>query len=296
MKNLISIIVPAYNEELVIHELIRRLKIVTKDLVSYSFEFIIVENGSQDETFSALLKERQKEKRLKIIQLAKNEGTDNGLIAGLTFAKGKAAIVMMADLQDIPELIPRFIKKWEEGYEIVYGIVNKRVELRLIRKLETFIFYKLIKLISNNLIIENASDFRLIDKKVYTLVTSMPEHHKFFRGLTTWMGYKQIGIPFDRPPRYSGTSKAYLRTVLKVALNGTFSFSNFQFYLPLIFSIFCFIFSIILLILKFLSLSIISFFFSLLFFILSIITECLRRILDESRNRPQFIVKRKIGI
>jgi len=296
MKNLISIIVPAYNEELAIPELIRRLKIITKKLFDYSFEFIIVENGSYDQTFNVLLKEQRKEKRIKIIQLAKNEGTDNGLIAGLTFADGDAAIVMMADLQDIPELIPKFINKWKEGYDIVYGIVNKRVKLKFTRRMETFFFYKIIKMMSNNLIIENASDFRLLDKKVYRLMISMPEHNKFFRGLSTWTGFRQVGIPFNRPPRYSGESKAYLSTVMKVALNGIFSFSNIPYYIPIFSSLFCLIFSITLFILRAFSLSIITFLFFILSFVLSIITECLRRIIIETRNRPQFIIKKTVGI
>ncbi len=295
MKKLISIVLPVYNERGGITELCKRLKKVTSSLSSYNFEVIMVENGSEDDSFELLVKERNKNKEIKIIQIVKNVGTDGALIAGLSFAKGEAAIVMMADLQEDPELIPKFIKKWREGYEIVYGIVKKRKKVHLIRRIETFLYYKFIKLATNNLVVENASDFRLMDKKVYRLVVSMPEHSKFFRGLVNWTGFKQTGIVFDRSPRFAGKSKAYFSTVVKVGLNGLFSFSILLIYVPLIFSLISFIIFFLLVLLKLYLFAIQILMFSFLFLVLTIILEYIRRVLIETRNRPQYIIRETIG-
>ena len=295
MKKLISIVIPVYNEEEVIVELSKRLNNAINRILKYNFEIIMVENGSIDDSFDLLVNERKKNKKIKIIQIVKNVGTDGALIAGLSYAKGDAALVMMADLQEDPKLIPVFIDKWEKGYEIVYGIVKNRKKLGTVRKLETFFYYKFIKLTTNNLVIENASDFRLMDKNVYKLVSSLPEHDKFFRGLVNWTGFKQIGIEFDRSPRFAGESKAYFTTVLKVALNGIFSFTSILNYIPLLFSFISFLLFTILIFLHELFTAIETLLFSFVFLVLAIILEFLRRILTETRNRPQFIIREKIG-
>lgn len=295
MKKLISIVLPVYNEEPVIPALCKRLEIETKKIKNYDFEIIMVENGSIDSSYNLLLKERKNNKMIKILQLVKNVGTDGALIAGLTFARGDAAIVMMADLQEDPALLPKFIRKWEEGYEIVYGVVEGRKKLHLLRRVETFLYYKIINLITNNLVVENASDFRLMDRKAYRGIVEMPEHNKFFRGLANWMGFKQIGVRFDRAPRYAGASKAYFTTVMKVALNGIFSFSNLPVYLPFILAVIAFVLFIWLLLLKQWQVAMNSLLFSFIFGVLGIQVEYLRRILLETRNRPQFIIREKIG-
>ncbi len=295
MKKLISIVLPVYNEEPVIPALCNRLETETKKISKYDFELIMVENGSFDSSYNLLLKERRKNKKIKIIQIVKNVGTDGALIAGLSFAKGDAAVVMMADLQEDPSLLPKFIKKWEKGFEIVYGIVGGRKKLPLLRQLETYLYYKIINLITNNLVIENASDFRLMDRKAYRAIVEMPEHNKFFRGLANWMGFRQIGVRFDRAPRYAGESKAYFSTVMKVALNGIFSFSNLPVYLPFALAAMIFIFSVGLLLLKQWQLAIDSLFFTFILGVLGIQAEYLRRILLETRNRPQFLIREKIG-
>jgi len=295
MKKLISIVIPVYNEEEVIPELCKRLGAELKKIHKYEFEIIVVENGSHDSSFNLLLKERIKNKKIKIIQIVKNVGTDGALIAGLTFAKGDAAIVMMADLQEDPSLLPKFIKKWEDGFEIVYGVVEGRKKLPILRRLETYLYYKIINLITNNLVIENASDFRLMDKKAYKAIVEMPEHNKFFRGLANWMGFRQTGVRFDRAPRYAGESKAYFSTVMKVALNGIFSFSNLPVYLPFALATMAFILFVGLLLLRQWQLAMDSLFFTFIFGVLGIQAEYLRRILLETRNRPQFFIREKIG-
>jgi dolichol-phosphate mannosyltransferase len=216
---------------------------------------------------------------------------------------------MMADLQEPIELVDKFISKWEHGYEIVYGIVRKRTA-GSIRNFNSKLFYKIINVLTNNMFPENASDFRLIDKKVYQVLKKMPEQNKYLRGLVTWTGFKQTGVPFNRKKRFAGESKANLRTVLFVAMNGIFSFS----YLPLklvsslglILTITSFIMMVI-----YLSIFIIHgretpgvttiillllFLFGILFFVLGIISEYLARIYDDVKRRPTFIVKNKIRL
>lgn len=295
MKKLISLVIPAYNEEQVIPLLVKSLTTFINSQTSYSFEAIVIDNGSTDNTFNTLVKAQGKNKWLKIIQLAKNERTDGGLIAGLSYAKGDVAITLNADLQDPPSLIPSFITKWQEGYDIVYGVVGKREDVGRIRKIETFIFYKIIKLLTNNVVKENASDFRLLDKKVYQEITLMPEHDKFLRGLILWTGFKQTGITYDRKSRAAGKSKANFKTVLGVALDGILYYTNLPVYLPLIFSLAVFGVAVTLLALTRYSLALEALFFSITLLSLSIGLRYIKQILKEVQRRPQFIIKQKIG-
>lgn len=308
-KKLISIVVPIYNEELGIPELIKQLTKFIDKTKNYDFELILVENGSVDNSYKMLQDYAKKDSRIKVIQLAKNVGCDGGIEAGMQHAKGDGLVIMMADLQEPIELIQDFIKKWEQGYEIVYGKVKKRAG-KFFRNIFSIMFYKVINLLTGNMFPENASDFRLIDKKVYQAINNMQERNKYLRGLIAWTGFKQIGIPFDRKNRFAGESKANFLTVLKVAANGIFSFS----YLPLRFvtglgiaiTIFSFLMigfylylfiiwgrvapgttTIILLLL---------FLFGTLFFVLGIISEYLVRIYEEVKNRPTYIVKNKINL
>lgn len=311
MKKLVSIVIPLYNEEENVSELYSRLNKLTRTEKKYSFEIIAVEHGSADSTFNKLLAINKKDKRLKILQLSKNFGNaDAGITAGLAYAKGDAVVVTMADLQEPPEIISKFLEKWEEGYEIVYGIVKNRADASLFRKIFSNLFYKILNLMTGNIFPNNVSDFRLMDQKVYKVINSMPERNKFLRGLTAWTGFKQTGIPFKRSPRFAGKTKADFLTVLKVAANGIFSFS----YTPLK------LVTILGFLLSFISFSMIivqitlfiiygrgapgistivvlmSFLFGMLFLILGVIGEYLSRIYDEVKGRPNFIVRKKVGM
>lgn len=296
MKDLVSIIVPAYNEEEVIPKLCSRLINVIDSLSHLEFEIIIVEGASTDQTFSVLLRERKKDPRIKILQLAKNEGCDGGIIAGLTYAKGDAAIVMMADLQDVPELIPKFIEEWRKGYDNVYGIVKKRIGVPITRKIGTHLFYRIIDFLTKGSVPQNVSDFRLMDKKVYREIIKMSEHNKFFRGLVMWTGYSHIGIPFNRPKRQAGKSKAHFLAVLQVALDGIISFSGFPLRISWVFSILLLIGSVLMLFFNIFNIGIILLVLTFFSLMLSIQGEYIARIFDEVRNRPNFIVSKAYGL
>jgi glycosyltransferase involved in cell wall biosynthesis len=309
MKRLISIVIPAYNEEEVLDELKRRLQGIMTINERYNFEVIIVENGSWDSTFEKLERINRDDPRFKVVQLSRNFGPDGGITAGLSHAKGDAAVIMNADLQDPPEMITRFIEKWEEGYEIIYGIIQKRKGVSRTRKILSIMAYKIINELTDRTIPENAGDFRLIDNKVYHIVNEMKEQNKYLRGLIAWTGFKQIGIPYERPPRYAGNSKAGFSTAMDIAMNGIFSFSYFPLKLATIIgfalSVISFILILIELSLFFIygrevpgytsTILIILFLFGMLFLLLGILGIYLGRIYDEVKQRPNYIIKNEIG-
>ena len=305
----ISFVIPVYNESESIPHLLSELTLFMEKNKSYDFEMMLVENGSTDHSYELLAAKAKKDKRFKILQLSRNFGCDGGIIAGLKYIKGDACVVMMADMQEPIELVEEFITKWDQGYEIVYGIVKKRTS-GFVRRISSVLFYKLLNVATNNAFPENASDFRLMDKKVYEAINSMPEQNKYLRGLVAWTGFKHTGIPFDRKERYAGESKADLITVIRVAKNGMFSFSylplQFVTYTGLLMTIFSFILIVYYLIL-FAMIGRVSpgitsiillmlFLFGILFFILGIISEYIARIYEEAKGRPTHIVKSNINI
>lgn len=296
MKKLLSIVVPAFNEEPMVPVLTKRLSTFMDSYKDYSFEVIFVDDGSRDNTVPELVKARNKDKRFKIVEMSKNNGCDESIFAGLKYAKGEAAIVIMADLQEPPELIPQFVKEWQKGYDIVYGVVKKRVNHPAHRRIGTFIFYKIISHLTDNIVPQNVSDFRLLDRSVYETLADLPEHNKFFRGLAMWPGFKKIGIPFERPDRVAGKSKANIFLTFRVAVNGIIGFSTLPLRLAwLAFFSGCLVtlFSGIFWDLK---LTLIFLLITLLFFITAIQSEYILRIFTESRNRPNHVVKKLYGL
>ncbi len=230
MKKKIALIIPAYNERECVEELAKRLAIVFDAEPAYDFEAVIVDNGSTDDTMDKLLAINEADPRFKILQLSRNfGGMDGGLTAGLNVIDADAVVLMAADLQDPPEFIPEMIRKWEEGYENVYGVVTERRGTGPIRSMNSRLFYWLAGKLTNDRITNNASDFRLVDRKVYETVRSMDERNRFMRGLFSWVGFKSIGLPMVRPPRFAGESKAYTFGIINMAFKGIFAHS----YVPL---------------------------------------------------------------
>ena len=225
MKKLISIIIPAYNEEDCVDELATRLKALFVTESQYDFEAIIVENGSIDSTWEKLQKIANADSRFKILKLSRNFRMDGGLTAGLDYIKGDACVLMTADLQDPPEMISEFLRKWEAGWENIYGIVTKRGGTGPIRTFNSKMFYYVADKLTDGRIPKNASDFRLVDKKVYLAIKSMTERNRFVRGLFAWAGFKSIGVPMERPPRFGGVSNAHSLKVIDLAFKGIFAHS-----------------------------------------------------------------------
>jgi len=224
-KKLISLIIPAYNEEDCVEELFNRLVKVFATEDKYNFEVVIVENGSIDSTWDKLQAIASKDSRFKILKLSRNFRMDGGLTAGLDFIKGDACVLMTADLQDPPELISEFLRYWEQGYENIYGVITKREGTGPIRTMNSKLFYWLAGKLTDGRIPRNASDFRLVDRKVYLAVRGMTERNRFVRGLFAWAGFKSIGVPMERPPRFGGVSNAHTLKVLDLAFKGIFAHS-----------------------------------------------------------------------
>jgi glycosyltransferase involved in cell wall biosynthesis len=223
-----SIVLPIYNEEAVLAVLHRRLTIVMAGL-GEPYELIFVDDGSQDHSLELLQAlQEQDPDHMRVIVLSRNFGHQQAVSAGLDYARGQAAIVMDADLQDPPEVIPQFVEKWRQGFQVVYAIREKRKEHFLKRSLY-HAFYLILRSISKIDIPLEAGDFSLMDRCVLDSLTSLPERNRFMRGLRSWVGFKQIGLAYERDARFAGTTKYTFRKLGSLALDGLISFS----YLPL---------------------------------------------------------------
>ena len=187
-KILLSIVIPAWNESEVIEELSIRLQKLMDKIEKYHFEVIIVDNGSWDKTWEKLTSLNAVDPRFKIVQLTRNFTADGAVQAGLDLAKGEAAIMMDADLQDPPELIEKFLSEWEKGSEVVLGSIQSRQGESLSKQLLSRLYYSIIHRMTRGMVPENVTGFRLMDKKVYNLLNSMQEHNRFTRGLSIWAG------------------------------------------------------------------------------------------------------------
>ncbi|MEM6812438.1 MAG: glycosyltransferase family 2 protein [Pseudomonadota bacterium] len=310
VKKLISIVIPAFNEGDCVPILYEGIAKVIDQLNNYDFEVIIVDNGSFDHTFDELKKVSEKDNRFKILKLTRNCGPDGGISAGLKFAKGDAAIITYADLEDPPEMFAKFLEKWEEGYQHVYGITRARQGTWL-RKQNAKLFYFLINKLTKNGVPKNVADFRLVDRKVYEAMNQITEKNRFLRGLFSWLNYKSIGIPYDRNlKRAAGKSKATTFVVIAVALRAIMIFSNFPLriagfvggatsvfsFLGIIyFSTQYFLFDN----LPFNGFGTIICFmllmFGIMFMMIWIIGEYIALIYDEVKGRPLFLVEEAIG-
>lgn len=221
----ISVIVPIFNEQDNIQELFRQVSDVLSR-TGKKFEIIYVNDGSTDNSLPVLHALHQQHQGIvKVITFSRNFGHQLALTAGLENCKGKAAVVIDADLQDPPALIRDFIDKWEQGYEIVYGVRVERKGETFFKKFTASMFYKLIRTMTAIDIPENVGDFYLLDRKIIAILNSFKERHRFLRGLIAWVGYKRIGVEYVRDPRASGTTKYSLWKMIKFSFDAVTSFS-----------------------------------------------------------------------
>ena len=305
----VTIVIPAYNEEACVDELTSRLKAVFDSEPGYKWQALIVENGSTDDTLEKLRVISEMYSQFKILKLSRNFRMDGGITAGLEFVDSDACILMTADLQDPPELIPTFLRKWEEGYENIYGVVQERQGTSWLRRFNSKLFYKVAGSLSDGGIPANASDFRLVDRKVYETVRGMTERNRFVRGLFAWVGFESVGVPMKRPPRFAGVSNASSMKVVELALKGIFAHS----YKPLRFisifglalSSFSFLAMVGLAILWLIVgvpfagfgsiIALILFGLGMQALMLGIVSEYLGLVYEEVKGRPNFVVSEKIG-
>ena len=228
----ISIVIPAYNEEGNLMPVYQRIKSVLEKMQAYGFEIIFVNDGSRDNTQSRLEEMVLDFPEIKYIEFSRNFGHQPAVKAGIDYADGNVIISMDGDLQHPPELIPQMVKKWEQGYDIVYTIRSYPKEISYFKRKTSDLFYRFLSQISDvDLTNGGGSDFRLIDASVAQVMKNLKEDDLFLRGLTSWMGFKQTGIEFVAGERFSGQSSYDLKKMLKFAFTGITSFSVKPLYL-----------------------------------------------------------------
>ncbi len=300
----VSIVIPVYNEVENIPLLHDRLVTVLERAVA-DFEIVFVDDGSKDESVTRLNDLAASDKRVVVIELARNFGHQVAITAGLDFARGRAVVVMDADLQDPPEVLPQFIEKWREGHDVVYAIRERRKESWILR-LSYAMFYRLLHHIAHIDIPLDAGDFCIMDRRVVELLKQMPERNRFVRGIRSWVGFNQVGLPFERQARHAGKSKYTVGRLMLLALDGLISFS----YVPLrvitalglsvsVVSLLLAIFFFVKKLLYGLSPPgyasiIVSIFFlaGIQLVTLGVIGEYVGRIFEEAKRRPMYVLRR----
>jgi len=225
-KPTFSIVAPIYNELENIPELYPRIRDVM-DQTGEPWELIMVDDGSTDGSTDVMRKLANNDERVRPVIFARNFGHQIAATAGVDYSRGDAVIIIDADLQDPPEVILDLIEKWREGFEVVYAVREEREGETWFKKVTASLFYRLIHAITNVDIPLDTGDFRLMDKKVVAVMRQMREKHRFLRGMSAWVGFKQVGVKYKRKPRHAGTSKYPLKKMIQFALNAITSFSYF---------------------------------------------------------------------
>ena len=307
----ISVVVPMYYEEEVAKECYTRLKDVLEKIENYNYEIIFVNDGSKDKTLEILKKIAKENKNVKIISFSRNFGHQCAVTAGLRYVTGDAIVIIDADLQDPPELIPEMIKLWEEGNEVIYGKRKSREGESRFKLLTASMFYKTLNALSDVEIPKDTGDFRLVDRKVVEVINSLPEHNKFLRGLFSWVGFKQKAYEYERKERYAGKTKYPLKKMLKLAQDGIFSFSIKPLKIVGAMGILSVIISIILFVYAVLSYAFdwnnlvpgwtslmvtMTFIGGMILISLWMIGEYIGRIYDETKRRPEYIIEKTYNI
>jgi polyisoprenyl-phosphate glycosyltransferase len=299
---LISIVVPVYNEESNLNLLYER---ICKSLINFKIEIIFVNDGSTDNSYNIIIELLKNDEKIKLINFSRNFGHEAATTAGVENCMGDCAIIIDADLQDPPEIIPEMIKLWKNGNEVVYGIRDSRDGETILKKITSNLFYKFIDKFSDTKIPKNTGDFRLIDKKVIEEFKKLKEKNRFFRGLISWTGYKQTGIRFKREKRNSGITKYNYWKLIKLAIDSITSFSikplaiiTVTGFIVSLISFFLGIFYIVQRIFfKYPGdgwtsiIVLIIFFGGFQIFISGIIGEYIARMFIEVKNRPLYIIK-----
>ncbi len=305
ITEMISVVAPAYNEGDNIALFYETVRDVLEG-ISENWEIVCVNDGSKDDTLEKLLSLHEQDKRLKVVNLSRNFGKEIALTAGLDYAKGAAVVPIDTDLQDPPELIADMVKLWKEGYDVVYATRVERDGESFVKKMTASMFYRVIEKISKIQIPRDTGDYRLIDRKVLDELKKLRETHRFMKGLFSWVGYKQISLPYHRKPRNAGTTSFNYWKLWNFAIEGITSFSiaplQLAMYLGVVVSLFAFVYAIMI-IGKTLLFGVDvpgypSIMVSILFFggvqliSIGILGEYIGRIYNEVKQRPLYLVEK----
>jgi dolichol-phosphate mannosyltransferase len=222
---LLSVVVPCYNEEAVIEETHRQLAAALAALEVGDYEIVYVDDGSRDATHLALRRLHERDHRVRVLRFSRNFGHQVAVTAGLEHASGDAVVIIDADLQDPPAVIGEMLARWREGYDVAYGQRSDRAGETAFKRGTAKLFYRTLNALSDTDIPQDVGDFRLLDRRVVNALRAMPERARFVRGLVSWVGYRQIAVPYRRSARFAGETKYPLFRMLRLAVDGLTSFS-----------------------------------------------------------------------
>jgi len=301
----ISLVIPAYNEQEVLQHLYERLTKLAGETPNYNFEFLFVNDGSRDKTLEIIKGYAEKDPKVAYVNLSRNFGKETAMIAGLDHVTGDATVIIDADLQDPPELIPKMIEFWEEGYDDVFARRNSRAGETWLKKITSTVFYKVLQSSTRIPIQRDTGDFRLLDKRCVAALREMRESQRYTKGMFSWIGYKKKEITYDRDPRAAGETKWNYFKLVDLAIEGIVSFTT----APLrwstiagsIVSLLAFIYILFLVIRTLLygsdlagypsMMAVILFLGGVQLLSLGIIGEYIGRIFNETKNRPLYFVE-----
>ena len=304
----LSVVIPVFNEKENLRPLLSRLLPVLEQTASGSFEIVFVDDGSFDGSAAMLDVLHDGESRVKVIHFSRNFGHQAALQAGLEAGRGDGIVLMDADLQDPPELLPRLLDSWRQGFEVVYAIRRHRKE-NLLKRLAYAVFYRSLRAIAEIEVPLDSGDFCLLDRRVVDVLAAMPERGRFLRGLRTWVGFRQTGVEYERDARNAGTPKYTLRKLLHLALSGYVGFSaaplRLAAWLGMASAATGFAIAVWVAIAKLMGIAtpwgwastvaIMLFIGGVQMLILGIVGEYLSRMYDEVRGRPLYVISNRVG-
>lgn len=305
---MLSIVIPVFNEEACLQQLYNELLSVLLAL-DYPYEILFVDDGSTDNSVKVIENLSRTDPNVKCLQFSRNFGHQIALTAGLDYATGQAVIVMDADLQHPPEFIPELLKKWKEGYDVVYTIRKETQEASLLKNITSSLFYKVFNKLAHIHMPANSADFRLMDRKVVKSLKQVRERTRFLRGLTSWVGFKTVGIDYVAKPRCAGQTKYSVKKMIRFAIEGITSFSTLPLYsaiyLGFLFSGLGFFYALYVLYIKVFSTAAIpgwsssimltSIIGGIQLITLGVIGIYIGKIFDEVKQRPLYLIQKSLG-
>lgn len=309
-KPVYTVIAPLHNEQDGLAELYRRVKLVM-DSTGETWELVLVNDGSTDDSPRLMAELHERDDRVRGISLSRNYGFQVAVTAGLDHAQGDAVILIDADLQDPPEVIPEMIAQWRAGHDVVYGVRGEREGETWFKKASASLFYRLIHRITNVNIPVDTGDFRLMDRRVVEAIRAMPERNRFLRGMVSWVGFSQVGVTYTRSPRFAGTTKFTLRKMVRFGLDAVTGFSYFPLqlasFLGFLFASISALAALVVIGLRLFgsnapllgqatTLVAVLFLGGIQLICLGIIGEYLGRVYDEVKARPLYLIDRTWGI
>ncbi|HVR46352.1 MAG TPA: glycosyltransferase family 2 protein [Candidatus Binatia bacterium] len=307
-RPVLSIVVPLYNEESNVAPLLQRIAAVTERLHgAFDFEIVLVNDGSTDRTLAAIRDEMRRRPHIVLVNLSRNFGHQLAATAGIEIARGDAVVLMDGDLQDPPELVDAFVRKWRAGYDVVYAVRRSRRGESPFKIVTARAFYRIIKRLTKVAIPLDTGDFRLMSRRVVEALRRSPERHRFLRGMVSWVGFNQVAIEYDRDERHTGQTKYPLPKMMRFAMDGITSFSDiplrFASYFGFTVSAIAFIYALIVIAFKLFSLkppgytpgwasTIVTVLFlgGVQLMSLGILGEYLGRVYDEVKGRPLYLI------